>query len=70
MWGVQTGVWSFTIRLTMAQLNVLEKDASMVFLYSILAFTLFRFLFTWLMAYIKPVRLLAAASVMAIACTL
>jgi FHS family L-fucose permease-like MFS transporter len=67
--GVQTGVWSFTIRLTMAQLNVLEKDASMVFLYSILAFTLFRFLFTWLMAYIKPVRLLAAASVMAIACT-
>ncbi len=67
--GVQTGVWSFTIRLTMAQLNVLEKDASMVFLYSILAFTLFRFLFTWLMAYIKPVRLLAAASVMAIAAT-
>ena len=41
----------------------------MVFLYSILAFTLFRFLFTWLMAYIKPVRLLAAASVMAIAAT-
>jgi len=67
--GVQTGVWSFTIRLTMAQLNVLEKDASMVFLYSILAFTLFRFLFTWLMAYIKPVRLLAVASVMAIAAT-
>lgn len=68
--GVQTGVWSFTIRLAMDRLGVLEKDASLVFLYSIVAFTLFRFLFTWLMGYVKPVRLLAAASVAAIICTL
>ncbi len=68
--GVQTGVWSFTIRLVMDRLGVLEKDASMVFLYSIVAFTVFRFLFTWLMGYIRPVKLLAAASVAAIACTL
>lgn len=68
--GVQTGVWSFTIRLAMHRLGVLEKDASMVFLYSIVAFTAFRFLFTWLMGYIRPVRLLAAASVAAIGCTL
>lgn len=68
--GVQTGVWSFTIRLAMARLGVLERDASMVFLYSILAFTAFRFLFTWLMAYVRPVRLLAVASVAAICCTL
>lgn len=68
--GVQTGVWSFTIRLAMHRLGVLEKDASMVFLYSIVAFTAFRFLFTWLMGYIQPVRLLAAASVAAIGCTL
>lgn len=67
--GVQTCVWSFTIRLSMFQLGILEKDASMIFLYSIIGFTLFRFLFTWMMAYIKPVRLLAASSVTAIVLT-
>lgn len=67
--GVQTGVWSFTIRLAMEELGVLERDASMVFFYSIVAFTLFRFIFTWLMGYIRPVRLLVAASVAAIAFT-
>lgn len=67
--GVQTGVWSFTIRLAMEELGVLERDASMVFFYSIVAFTLFRFIFTWLMGYIRPVKLLVAASVAAIAFT-
>jgi len=42
----------------------------MVFLYSIVAFTAFRFLFTWLMGYIRPVRLLAWAAVAAVVCTL
>lgn len=64
--GVQTGVWSFTIRLAMHELGVLESDASMIFLYSIIAFTLFRFFFTWLMGYVRPARLLAFASVVAI----
>ena len=68
--GVQTGVWSFTIRLAMDRLGMTEKDASMIFLYSIIAFTLFRFLFTWLMAYVKPVRLLRVAAMAGIACTL
>lgn len=68
--GVQTGVWSFTIRLAMHRLGVLEKDASMVFLYSIVAFTAFRFVFTWLMGYVRPVLLLAVASAAAIGCTL
>lgn len=68
--GVQTGVWSFTIRLAMSELGILEKDASLVFLYSIIAFTLFRFLFTWLMGYVRPARLLAIASVGAVCCTL
>ncbi len=61
--GVQTGVWSFTIRLAMHELGVLESDASMIFLYSIVAFTLFRFFFTWLMGYVRPANLLAIASV-------
>lgn len=67
--GVQTCVWSFTIRLAMQELNILEKDASLIFLYSIIAFTAFRFVFTWLMAYIKPAKLLLAASVLALAFT-
>ncbi len=68
--GAQTCVWSFTIRLAMSELGILEKDASMIFLYSIIAFTLFRFFFTWLMAYIRPVKLLAFASTLAIVSTL
>lgn len=64
--GVQTGVWSFTIRLTMEELGMAEADASMIFLYSIIAFTLFRFIFTWLMGRYSPARLLSAASVAAI----
>lgn len=61
--GVQTCVWSFTIRYVMSETGNLEKDASMIFLYSIIAFTLFRFVFTWLMKYFKPALLLAVASV-------
>ena len=68
--GVQTGVWSFTIRLAMERLGVRESDASEVFLWSILAFTGFRFLFTWLMGYIRPSLLLCVASVGGVACTL
>lgn len=64
--GVQTGVWSFTIRLAMKELGVMEDEASLVFLYSIIAFTLFRFIFTWLMKYFRPERLLLIASIFAI----
>lgn len=64
--GAQTCVWSFTIRFAMARLGILEKEASMLFLYSILAFTGFRFILTWLMRYVRPVLLLAVASVMAL----
>lgn len=68
--GVQTGVWSFTIRLAMDRLGMLERDASMIFLYSIIAFTACRFLFTWLMGFIRPVRLLLWAAAAAVGCTL
>ncbi len=67
--GAQTCVWSFTIRLAMQRLGILEKEASMMFLYSILGFTGFRFLFTWLMKYVRPVYLLAAASIVAVVTT-
>lgn len=68
--GVQTCVWSFNIRLAMHELGVDEKSASTVFMLSIVGFTLFRFVFTWLMKYVAPVRLLLAASAVALALTL
>ena len=61
--GAQTCMWSFTIRAVMAETGGRESGAAMVFLYSILAFTLFRFLFTWLMKYVAPVKLLLVAAV-------
>lgn len=67
--GAQTCVWSFTIRYVMVMNNTLESDASLVFLWSIIAFSLFRFLFTWLMKYIRPLVLMAWCSVIAIAAT-
>ena len=56
--GVQTCVWSFTIRYVMAETGSLEKEASLIFLYSIIAFTACRFIYTWLMKYVAPARLL------------
>lgn len=68
--GAQTCVWSFTIRLVMQLTGCGEAPASDVFLYSIVAFTAFRFIFTWLMKYFRPANLMAIASVAAIICTL
>lgn len=68
--GVQTGVWSFTIRIAMDRLGIMEKEASLIFLYSIVAFTLFRFIFTWLMGFIKPVKLLFVSCIGAVICTI
>lgn len=68
--GVQTGVWSFTIRIAMDRLGIMEKEASLIFLYSIVAFTLFRFVFTWLMGFFKPVKLLFVSCIVAVICTI
>lgn len=68
--GAQTCVWSFTIRLAMQELHILEAKASDIFLYSILGFTAFRFIFTALMKRYQPVKLMAIAAIGAIVCTL
>lgn len=68
--GVQTCVWSFTIRFVMSETGGSEKEASLIFLYSIVAFTAFRFFFTWLMKYYKPSLLLLWSSVAGIGLTL
>ncbi|MCQ2237561.1 MAG: hypothetical protein MJZ18_11310, partial [Bacteroidales bacterium] len=56
--GAQIGVWSFTIRIVMQELNILESEASTIYLVTIIGFCLSRFVYTWLMNWISPARLL------------
>ena len=60
--GAQIGVWSFTIRLVMQELGILEAQGATLYLISIICFSVARFLFTWLMKYFRPVRLLLFAA--------
>ncbi|MDE6514218.1 MAG: L-fucose:H+ symporter permease [Muribaculaceae bacterium] len=68
--GAQTCVWSFTIRLVMEELTVREAAASDYFMMAIVLFTLCRFLFTLLMKYYSPAKLLTISTVCAITSTL
>lgn len=56
--GAQIGVWSFTIRLVMQETGWTEAEASTVYLISIIGHCLSRFVYTWLMKWIAPARLL------------
>jgi len=60
--GAQIGVWSFTIRLVMQELGILEAKAATIYLASIICFSAARFLFTWLMKWIRSSKLLAWAA--------
>ena len=62
--GAQIGVWSFTIRIVMQELNILESEASTIYLISIIGFCLSRFIYTWLMKWIAPARLLAFGGIL------
>ncbi|SHN29624.1 MFS transporter, FHS family, L-fucose permease [Cyclobacterium lianum] len=64
--GAQIGVWSFTIRYVMAELDMMESDASDYYLASLVLFALSRFLFTALMKFFKPSLLLALSAFVAI----
>lgn len=64
--GAQIGVWSFTIRYVMAELDMMESAASDYYLVSLILFAASRFLFTALMKFFKPSILLAASSFVAI----
>ncbi|MFC3196905.1 L-fucose:H+ symporter permease [Parapedobacter deserti] len=63
--GAQIGVWSFTIRYVMLELNLDEAQASDYYMASLVAFMAFRFIASWLMRYIQPAHLLAGSSVLA-----
>ena len=62
--GAQIGVWSFTIRIVMQELGVLEAQASTIYLITIIGFCLSRFIYTWLMKWIIPAKLLLAGGVL------
>ena len=60
--GAQIGVWSFTIRLVMQELNIVEANAATYYLASIICFCCARFFFTWMMKYFRPDLLMAWAA--------
>lgn len=68
--GAQICVWSFTIRLVMKELGYVESQAATLYLVSIIGFCSSRFVYTWLMKYIAPQRLLAIGSVLSAVCAL
>ena len=67
--GAQIGVWSFTIRLVMKELGIVEAEGATLYLISIIGFSAARFLFTWLMKYFAPVKLLLFAAAADIVCS-
>lgn len=68
--GAQIGVWSFTIRLVMKELGYVEAQAATVYLISIIGFCTSRFIYTWLMKFITPQRLLATGAVLSALCSM
>ena len=67
--GAQIGVWSFTIRLTMKELGIVEAQGATIYLIAIICFSAARFMFTWLMKWYKPSKLLLWAAVGDIICS-
>lgn len=64
--GAQIGVWSYTIRYVMQELQVNEETASNYYILSLVLFMLFRFITTGLMRFIRPATLLVALSAVAV----
>lgn len=60
--GAQVGIWSFTIQIVMKELKMVEADAAYIFVLSIAVFTVARFVFTFLMRYIKASKLIIYAA--------
>jgi FHS family L-fucose permease-like MFS transporter len=68
--GAQIGVWSFTIRYVMQEMEINEESASSYYIAALIAFTLSRFVFTGLMKFYRPGILLAFAAFAAAICSL
>ncbi len=68
--GAQIGVWSFTIRYVMDELDLDEQNSATYYTAALILFTAFRFLCTGLMKYISPGKLLSILSSAAIVLTI
>ena len=68
--GAQTCTWSFAIRLSMKELCVAEAEAANFYLAAIVGFCLSRFVYTWLMKYFAPQRLLLVGALLSAVCAL
>lgn len=68
--GAQIGVWSFTIRLVMKELDMVEAQAATLYLISIIGFCVSRFVYTWLMKFVAPGKLLVAGAILSTLCAL
>ncbi|MDR1880761.1 MAG: L-fucose:H+ symporter permease [Tannerellaceae bacterium] len=66
--GAQISVWSFIIRYAMRELSIDEEGASTVYIISLVLFVSARFIFTGLMKYYSPGKLLLFAAAMAAVC--
>lgn len=65
--GMQTAVWSFTIRLAMQlNSNINERDASTFMIYSFVAFFVGKFIANLIMSRISPTRVLLGYSILGI----
>jgi FHS family L-fucose permease-like MFS transporter len=67
--GAQIGIWSFTIRYVMLELNQNEEQASTWYLVSLVLFMVSRFVCTALMKFITPSKLLMILAIVAILLT-
>lgn len=67
--GAQICVWSFLIQYVCVELNMEPDKAAEFSVISLVCFMAARFVFTWLMKFIKPAILLVFASIMTIICT-
>jgi FHS family L-fucose permease-like MFS transporter len=63
--GAQIGVWSFTIRYVMQELNLNEESAASYYIAALVIFTVSRFICTGLMNYFSPQRLLTILAIAA-----
>lgn len=68
--GAQIGVWSYTIRYVMGELQLAEDEASNYYIASLVLFTVCRFIFTGLMKFFTPRMLLSILSMSAMLLTL
>ena len=68
--GAQIGTWSFTIRIAMREFDINEATAGNWQIITIAVFIVARFVFTWLMKYLTPSKLLVWAAIIGIVMSL